>query len=68
MLNEAKGASDGGGNPIQVVLNNFKYLIEDHQLQVFILTRGLLIATALAPPFMVAQSAQSDHQNFSDLG
>lgn len=67
-LTEEKGATEGGGNPFNVAKENAKYLIEDKQLIYFILTRGLLIATALAPPFMVSLAAKNYENGFADLG
>jgi Na+/melibiose symporter-like transporter len=53
-LKERAGATDGGKSALKEALNNFTYLKDDPQLRRFILTRGLLTATALAPPFMIA--------------
>lgn len=67
-LAEDKGATQGGLNPIHVVKQNLSYLFEDPQLRLFIVTRGLLMATALAPPFMVAIAAKDFKQGFAGLG
>ena len=67
-LTEEQGATEGGGNPIAVVKSHLGYLLHDRQLGLFILTRGLLIATALAPPFMVALQAQDAQQGLAGLG
>ena len=56
-LKEAPGATEGGGNAWTAFKENFGLLAEDAQLRRFILVRGLLISTALAPPFMVALRA-----------
>ena len=53
-LAEAPGATEGGGNALTVALQQFGLLREDPQLVRFIVVRCLLIATALAPPFVVA--------------
>lgn len=53
-LAEEKGATAGGGNPLTVARENLSLLVKDMQLVRFIGVRGLLMATALAPPFMVA--------------
>ena len=58
-LEEEPGSTEGGGNPIESFRDNFKLLAEDRQLRRFILARGLLISTALAPPFMVAMGARN---------
>ena len=69
-LKEDPGSTEGGGNPIQSFKDNFSLLVEDKQLRRFILTRGLLISTALAPPFMVALGTDKDQagQMFGGLG
>lgn len=67
-LTEEKGATEGGGNPFKVAKENFKYLKTDKQLRLFILTRALLIATALAPPFMIALSSSETGSSFAGLG
>lgn len=53
-VNETEGATSGGGNPISVFKDNLQLLNNDKQLQLFILTRAMLVSTALAPPFMIA--------------
>lgn len=71
-LEEADGATDGGANAFSAALDNIKLLKKDTQLRRFILTRGLLISTALAPPFMVALAAKQSEINaetaFGGLG
>ena len=67
-LTEEKGATEGGGNPFKVAQENAKYLIQDKQLLLFVITRGLLIATALAPPFMVTLAAEDFENGFGGLG
>ncbi|MEL6956066.1 MAG: MFS transporter, partial [Pseudomonadota bacterium] len=66
-LEEAKGATEGGKAAISAALENILLLKTEPQLRQFILTRGLLTATALAPPFMVAAGAQGGQQ-FESLG
>jgi hypothetical protein len=67
-LTEEKGATEGGGNPFQVAKDHAKYLTQDRQLMLFILTRALLTATALAPPFMVALTATDFQEGFAGPG
>ena len=69
-LKEEPGSTEGGGNPIKSFRDNFQLLAEDKQLRRFILTRGLLISTALAPPFMVALGTDTEEasQMFGGLG
>ncbi|MBO6550896.1 MAG: MFS transporter permease [Rhizobiales bacterium] len=67
-LTEEKGATEGGGSPLNVALKNIKLLTKDKQLILFILTRALLVATALSPPFMVAIAAKNYKDGFGDIG
>ncbi|MEM5517902.1 MFS transporter [Henriciella sp. AS95] len=68
-LEEEKGATEGGRNPLSAALDNFRLLRDDAQLRRFIATRSLLISTALAPPFMVALGASDRSENmFGGLG
>lgn len=67
-LKEDKNATEGGQNPLMVAKENIDYLISDRQLQLFIAVRGLLIATALAPPYMVALAAREGGAAYSGLG
>ena len=67
-LTEEEGAVEGGGNAFQVAKENFTYLRTDRQLRLFILTRALLIATALAPPFMILLSTVANESNYGQLG
>ena len=65
-LREEKGATEGGGNAFEAFKENLALLKTDAQLRRFILTRGLLTATALAPPFMIALTAQSAQSSAKD--
>lgn len=68
-LVEARGASEGGRNPLAVARENIALLWQETQLRRFILARGLLTATALAPPFMVALAGgEAAGNGYGDLG
>ena len=68
-LQEEAGATEGGANPLAAAKENFGLLARDAQLRRFIATRGLLISTALAPPFMVALGTSEEAGNaFGGLG
>lgn len=67
-LSEAPGATEGGANAIGAAIDNISLLKRDAQLRRFIATRGLLISTALAPPFMVAMAGASDDRAYQELG
>ncbi|WP_139792284.1 MFS transporter [Henriciella litoralis] len=62
-LEEEPGATEGGANPLAAAFDNFKLLATDAQLRRFIATRGLLISTALAPPFMVTLGTSQQSGN-----
>ena len=63
-LEEAPGAAEGGGDPLKVAKQNLS-LLKNKQLLLFISVRALLIATALAPPFMVTLNGNG---GIEDLG
>ncbi len=67
-LKEEKGATKGGKNAISAAFENLRYLKDSAQLRRFILTRGLLTATALAPPYMVAAAASEGNEAYKALG
>ena len=67
-LAEDSGATEGGGNPIEVVKSQFSLLAQDRQLLLFIATRGLLIATALAPPYMLSLAQRTESSALGQLG
>ncbi|WP_422071424.1 MFS transporter [Tranquillimonas rosea] len=58
------GAAGSGGNP----LRQLKLLSEDRQLVVLIVARGLLVSTALAPPYLVLLGQEDGGQAFGRLG
>jgi len=67
-LREEAGATEGGGNPVTVVRDQVGLLRDDPQLVRFIATRGLLIATALAPPYMLAMAGRESGGGLGALG
>ena len=67
-LREEPGATEGGGNAFSTAMSQLSLLREDRQLQRFIATRGLLIATGLAPPYLVTIVAQRGGTDLSQLG
>ncbi|MEM1409146.1 MAG: MFS transporter, partial [Pseudomonadota bacterium] len=66
-LREEAGATERGANGIDQLRESLALLSQDPQLRRFILTRGLLTATALAPPFMVA-AASAGSRDYGGLG
>lgn len=67
-LKETAGATEGGGNPLTVALSHLSLLKEDPQLTRFIVTRGLLISTALAPPYLLSIVSRGNDQQLGALG
>ena len=67
-LEEEKGATEGGANSFAVARENLSLLKKDPQLRIFIAARGLLTATALAPPFMIAAASSDGQTAFEGLG
>ena len=67
-LREEAGATEGGANGITAALANLRYLREDGELARFILARGLLTATALAPPYLVLLAAGAAGEALAELG
>ena len=67
-LTEEKSTVEENKNPIKEVFAHFQRLLDDRQLQLFILTRGMLTATALAPPFIVALSVEETKSMYGGLG
>lgn len=67
-LREVPGETHGGRNALKAALENLRYLKTDAQLRRFILTRGLLTATALAPPFMITAASPGEGSVYGQLG
>lgn len=67
-LHEAEGSTDGGGNGFAVAIKQFRLLREDSQLVRFIVVRGLLVSTALAPPYLLALSGAGEDRSLGNLG
>lgn len=65
---EEPGATEGGVNAADGLAAQFSYLRDDPQLARFIAVRGLLIATALAPPFLLSLAGQSGGRELAALG
>jgi hypothetical protein len=67
-LAEQPGATEGGGDPISVARKQVSLLWRDPQLGRFIATRGLLTATALAPPYLLALAGREGGRELGQLG
>lgn len=68
-LAEEAGATEGGGNPLSTAIAQVRVLGQDPQLVRFICVRGLLTATALAPPFLLALAGRdAGSRQLAELG
>lgn len=67
-IKEEPGATEGGANALERAIDQVALLGEDGQLVRFIAVRGLLTATALAPPFLLSLAGQSGERTLTSLG
>jgi hypothetical protein len=68
LIREEPGATVGGVNGLAAVVAQFGLLRSDAQLRQLIVTRILLLSTALAPPFYIALSGDSAASGLGTLG
>ncbi len=67
-LHETPGATEGGANAGAEALRSLQLLRHDAAFRRFVLTRALLLATALSPPFYVALAAERTGAGAAGLG
>jgi len=67
-LAESPGATENGGNALTAALEHLSLLRTDAPLVRFIITRGLLTATALAPPYLLALAGSGGNNDLGELG
>lgn len=67
-IREDPGATEGGIDGLAAVVAQLKLLRSDARLQRFIVTRALLLSTALAPPFFIALSGDREPSGLGTLG
>jgi predicted MFS family arabinose efflux permease len=65
---EPDGATEGGGNAMQVALRSLKLLIDDKPFQQYVISRILLLSVALVIPFYVILVQQQLQGELSILG
>lgn len=68
LLREDAGSTEGGANGLSAAVKQFGHLRRDRQLVRFIAVRALLIATALAPPFILSMSNDEGAKMLAGLG
>lgn len=67
-IHEFPGATEGGVHGLTAVVAQFDLLRSDAQLRWLIVTRTLLLSTALAPPFYIALSGDYVSSSLGTLG
>jgi hypothetical protein len=67
-LREEPGATEGGGNAVSEALRSLSLLWTDRDFGHFVLTRALLMSTALALPFYVLLAEGATSGSFVTLG
>lgn len=68
LVREEPGATEGGINGLAAVVSQFGLLRSDAQLRRLVVTRTLLLSTALAPPFYIALSGDRAASGLGTLG
>lgn len=67
-IEEAPGATEGGGNAVAVAFKSLGILISDTQFRRFVVARGLLLSVALVPPFFVLLAQEQAGEGVTGLG
>ncbi|MFO7954266.1 MAG: MFS transporter [Thioalkalivibrio sp.] len=67
-LREDPGATEGGGNAVTEAIKSMRLLWSDHAFGHFVLTRALLMSTALALPFYVLLAEDATAGDLGTLG
>ncbi|AHE97133.1 MFS transporter [Thioalkalivibrio paradoxus] len=67
-LHEQPGATEGGGNAVAEAMRSLGLLWSDREFGHFVLTRALLMSTALALPFYVLLAEAATSGSFVTLG
>jgi len=65
---EQPGATEGGGNALDVAMKQLKLLHTDADFRRFVIARGMLLSVALAPPFYVLIAQSRGGADLTDLG
>lgn len=68
LLEEYPGATEGGANALREALTNVKIIFEDRQFALFLLSRTMLVSTALMAPFLALIARDVGGTDLSDLG
>jgi hypothetical protein len=65
---EEPGETDGGGNAITAAMESLGLLVSDREFRRFVITRALLISSALTAPYYVSLAQRSSGGSTSVLG
>lgn len=68
LVREPHGATEGGANAISAALGSLGLLRSDREFRRFIITRALLLSTALSSPFYVLLAKEYGLEDVADLG
>ena len=68
LIIEQPGATEGGGNALQVAIRHLRLLHDDGQFRHYIIARTLLLSVALAPPFYVLVAQAQSTAGLLGLG
>jgi len=68
LVREEPGATEGGANGLRDGLANLGLLLEDGPFRRFVLTRSLLMCSALSAPFYIALAHQQTNAGGTTLG
>jgi predicted MFS family arabinose efflux permease len=68
LIDEYRGATDGGGNAFSEALQQFALVRDDRDLRHFVFVRTLLISTALVAPFYVGLMSKASGDTLAGLG
>ncbi|MDY8108415.1 MFS transporter permease [Fulvimarina sp. 2208YS6-2-32] len=68
MLAEEAGANEGGESGLKAILDNGRRAWADRQFRLFVTTRALLTATAVAPPYLLLSAGENGGEALGTLG
>ncbi|MEB8433195.1 hypothetical protein OO007_13230 [Cocleimonas sp. KMM 6892] len=67
-IDEQPGATEGGGNALQVAIQQLRLIVDDAEFRRYVLARTLLLSVALAPPFYVLVAQGNTDSGLMGLG
>ena len=67
-IEEQPGATEGGGNALEVAIQQLRLIVDDAEFRRYVLARTLLLSVALAPPFYVLVAQRNTESGLMGLG